>query len=115
MKSKLSLLLLAVFFFVACCKDDAEEIVGCAADALMTTVNHNVFEENAREVIFNVLHTDDSTISSVDWNFGDGTTQTSNSKTITHAYAEAGSYHVKLTVYLSNSCSFDKTKNITVH
>ena len=114
MKSKLSLLILAVFFFVACCKDDAEEIVGCAADALMTTVNHEALEENTREVTFNVLHADDSTIRSVDWSFGDGATQTSNTQTITHTYAEAGSYHVKLTVHLANSCSFDKTKNIIV-
>jgi 6-phosphogluconolactonase (cycloisomerase 2 family) len=45
------------------------------------------------------------TIVSYDWDFGDGTTQTSGSPRISHVYAEAGVYTVKLGVTDDNSCT----------
>lgn len=114
MKPKLFIVILAVFFFTACCKDDIADVMDCAGDALLTSVDHDASDGNPREVTFTVIHGDNPEIGSVDWNFGDGRTQTSNSPTITHTYAEAGSYQVSLKVHLVKSCSFDKTKNVTV-
>lgn len=115
MKSKLSLLLLAIVLFLSCSKDDASDVVDCVGDALLTIVDHDASEDNPRQITFTVLHGEDPGIRSISWDFGDGTTQNSDTKTIQHTYAQAGSYSVKLKIHLTSSCSFDKTKNITVH
>jgi PKD repeat protein len=51
------------------------------------------------------------------WNFGDGTSQTVNfpsAGTITHIYANAGTFNVSLTVKTSDSCSSSTSKIITI-
>lgn len=47
------------------------------------------------------------------WDFGDGGTSTSASPT--HAYANAGTYNVKLTVTNSNNCTDIITKQVTIY
>jgi gliding motility-associated-like protein len=39
------------------------------------------------------------------WDFGDGTTQISGNQTVTHAYAAAGTYNVKLILIDTNYCN----------
>lgn len=41
MKTKLSLLMLAIVLQLSCSKDDASDVVGCAGDALLTFVEHD--------------------------------------------------------------------------
>jgi gliding motility-associated-like protein len=54
-----------------------------------------------------------STIQSVAWNFGDGTTSTLSNTT--HTYAAAGGYSVTLTATAATGCSSSVTKNLTVN
>lgn len=115
MKTKLPFFILAIVLLLSCSKDDAADVVDCAGDALFTIVDHDASENNPREITFTVLHGDNPSIRSISWNFGDNTTQSSDTNTITHTYAQPGTYHVSLTVNLTNSCSFDKTKSVTVH
>jgi len=51
----------------------------------------------------------DGTVSSYHWDFGDGTSQTTSSATITHSYATAGTYTVTLTVTDDAGCSTTQT------
>ncbi|MFE4228296.1 PKD domain-containing protein [Arthrobacter sp. NPDC056886] len=53
----------------------------------------------------------DGTVSSWLWDFGDG--QTGTGKTVTHAYATAGNYAVKLTVTDDKGASAEATQNVT--
>ena len=115
MKTKLSPFILAVVLLLSCSKDDAADVVDCAGDALLTFVEHDASDTDPHEITFTVLHGDNPSIRSISWNFGDNITQTSNTNTITHTYAQPGTYHVSLTIHLTNSCSFDKTKSVTVH
>lgn len=115
MKTKLSHLMLAIVLLLSCNKDDASDVVGCAGYALLTIVDYDASDTDPHEITFTVLHGDNPSIRSISWNFGDNITQNSNTNTITHTYAQPGTYQVSLTVHLANSCSFDKTKSITVH
>ncbi len=56
-------------------------------------------------------------VSTVEWDFGDGTTTSGNSTTTTHTYANAGTYTVCLTVYdnaVSPPCVSDICETIVV-
>jgi len=47
------------------------------------------------------------------WDFGDGTTTVANSPSITHAYASAGTYNVKLLLVDTNYCNYpDSTSQL---
>jgi YVTN family beta-propeller protein len=52
-------------------------------------------------------------VTGYDWDFGDGTTQTSAGPTATHAYATPGNYTATLTVTDDAGCSTAKTKTFT--
>lgn len=115
MKKKISILLSVLFLCLAACsKDDAEDVTDCIGESLLSTFNHSEAVDNVKQINFTIFHSGEPAISSVNWNFGDNKTQTSNSGTISHTYTQAGTYKVSYTVHLNNSCSFDKTHNITV-
>jgi gliding motility-associated-like protein len=48
------------------------------------------------------------------WDFGDGTTDTSNWKNPCHKYSSTGIYSAKLTVRLKNGCTAELTRNVQV-
>lgn len=54
-----------------------------------------------------------TTITSLDWTFGDAATSTSS--TPTHSYSNAGTYNVILTTTASNSCVASLSKAVTVN
>lgn len=114
MKTKLPILLVSLFLFISCGKDTAEDIVDCMGQSLFSSVHHTFSTSDAREITFSVTHSDEPKIKSVDWNFGDGNSQKVNSESISHTYSAAGTFEVKATIHLSNSCSFDKSKSITI-
>lgn len=114
MKTKLSILLLTVSMLSACHKDDVDDAIDCIGDSLLTFVTHSADAGNSKKIDFTVTRSSDPKIKSIEWNFGDNATTSSNSSTISHTYAAAGSYQVKLKVSLENGCSHDKTENITV-
>ena len=53
------------------------------------------------------------TVSSVDWNFGDNTTQTTYSLNAVHSYSTTGNYTVTASVYLDGS-KFSKSFNVEI-
>ena len=53
------------------------------------------------------------TLSSYQWNFGDGTTGTG--QTATHTYAQAGTYQATLTVQTANGCTDQITQTVEVN
>ncbi len=48
------------------------------------------------------------------WDFGDGTNQTTNTGSVTHAYVAGGTFPVTLIVTNSNSCSRSIINNVTI-
>ena len=52
-------------------------------------------------------------ITNYQWNFGDG--QTGQGQTVSHTYAQAGTYQVTHTVQTSGSCSDTRTQNVPVN
>ena len=52
-------------------------------------------------------------ITNYQWNFGDG--QTGQGQTVTHTYAQAGTYQVTHTVQTSGSCSDSRTQSVPVN
>ena len=63
-------------------------------------------------VTFTDNSTDDGTIASREWDFGDGTT--ASGAEVSHTYSEAGEYTVSLTVTDDEGASSDATQTVTV-
>lgn len=114
MKIKLAIFILSILMLSACSKSDADNLVDCIGDGLLTILSHSAATDNSLKIDFTVVRSKDPKIQSIVWNFGDNITQTSSATTISHTYSQAGSYQVKLNVKLDNGCSHDKTENITV-
>ncbi|XRO75743.1 PKD domain-containing protein [Methanocaldococcus sp. 28A] len=68
-------------------------------------------------VTFNALpsYDPDGRIVKYVWNFGDGSTLTTNISIVTHTYTKPGIYNVTLTVYDNLNASSSISKNITVY
>ncbi len=65
-------------------------------------------------IIFTDLSTvNGSSIQSVEWKFGDGTTD--NTSVVTHSYASTGSYQITLIATTANGCVDSVTKTINIH
>jgi gliding motility-associated-like protein len=64
--------------------------------------------------IINFTATTTGTISSYEWNFGDGTTLTNNSATIAHNYASLGSYNATVKAIDASGCSATAAYSIVV-
>ncbi|MGK2857338.1 MAG: PKD domain-containing protein [Thermoanaerobaculia bacterium] len=67
---------------------------------------------NGLTVAFTDTSTDDGTIVSRSWNFGDGSTSTATNPS--HTYAVAGTYSVSLTVTDNTSLTGSTSSNVTV-
>lgn len=114
MKLKLVTFFVVFTLLVSCSRNDDDTPIDCIGDSLLALVEHDAADDNPRKITFTVVHGDDPGVRSITWDFGDNATQTTETTTVEHTYAQAGTYHVKLTVRLTNSCSFEKTRSITV-
>lgn len=114
MKIKFFAVLSLLLIVMASCKDDIEEATDCIGESVFTSMKHQASASNAREVTFTIEYIGDHTVSSVDWDFGDGSTQNVQGLTATHTYSAPVTANVTANIHLSGGCSFKKEKSVTI-
>lgn len=115
---KKTLLFIAFIFlaFVSCDKE-AASVADCLGENLLLSIDHEISADNTKKVDFTVKYygTDHTLDNSVQWDFGDGATQTATGKTVSHLYTTNGNYTAKAKVSLNGgSCSYELKENVTV-
>lgn len=118
MKTKLlGILFLAItaFSIFSSCRKVEEDIVDCLSESILTSLHAHVSGTNPKQVEFNVSHSGENQITSIVWNFGDGTTTTTTGTTATHLYNAAGTYEVKAEVKINNGkCTISPKKSVDI-
>lgn len=103
--------------FTYSCKKTAEEAVDCFAESVLTSLHGTNDDANKKIIHFNASYDGDKTISSIAWEFGDGTTATTTSQTTDHTYEAAGNYTAKAKVTFKEqggSCTVEPTKLVSI-
>jgi len=122
----IAIAIISVFFLsqTACKKtaDVIEEEIDCTVDSWFLHINGDADAGNSKLFHFTFVNDDSSGDYTLDneinWDFGDGSIETSQGLTINHTYANTGSYTVKGSYTLnkgSKSCSSHKEKAINVN
>lgn len=115
---KLGYLLVLAMVLSLSCKKAADEVIDCAVELLFANVTYAENQDDPKEITLTVNYAGEFTIS-VDWEFGDGTSETKIGPTVTHRYDSAGAYEVKANMTLSadkySSCSTSKTRTVDVN
>lgn len=118
MKKAIQLFIAILFLGILSCDKEEKSIVSCLGENLLFTIDHEIADENPKQVnfttaYFGTSHTFDDT---VNWDFGDGTVQPINGKTASHLYTASGNYTVKANVSLNGgACSYTLTEHVTVN
>lgn len=118
MKTKLFRILfltVTAFSTFSSCRKVEEDIVDCLGENILTSLHVNVSGTNPKQVEFNVSHSGENQITSIVWNFGDGTTTTTTGTTATHLYNAAGTYEVKADVNINNGkCTISPKRSVDI-
>ncbi len=115
--AKLCVFALLGFFSFSCSSNDIEKGLDCLFESSRLKVKHTIDANNPKTVSFTLEYTGDYTVEKIEWDFGDGSKETSINRSISHTYAEAGIYSVsvKPTVKNKNStCTPEIKENVTV-
>lgn len=95
------------------CADTAQANVFILDEKIALTTTDSV-KCNSTAVTFNVSNINMNNVASYKWDFGDGTTSSSISSSISHTYKVSGNYTASLVVMNNLGCTDTATKNITV-
>ncbi len=111
-----------IFFGYNSCKDAVDDAIDCSVESAFLSLKYEVDTANPLLVDFAFINAD--TVNNrftlqpaINWEFGDGSEETTDNFTATHIYADTGRYEVKAHYLLkkgSSSCSGYKSKNITL-
>lgn len=120
MKTQATILFAAfiLLFTFSCSKSDIEKGIDCVGESLFVKLKNNTDAANVKKVNFEIEYTGSNTFESVKWTFGDGTTETLTSKTVSHIYPAAGTFTVKADVTVKQgdgSCTSSPTRSITIN
>ncbi len=99
----------------SCSKSDAEDVVDCLAEAVYIKLHNSTDATNPKLMNYSVEYSGTGTLSSVKWNFGDGTTGTGT--TVTHTYAAAGEYTATAEVTVKkegSECTSSPKRTVTI-
>lgn len=109
--------LLAGLLISGSCKKTTESVVDCFSESVKVSLHVNVNSGNAKQIATEVKYWGHRTISSVKWEYGDGTIVTTTGLTSNHIYTAAGNYTVKARVTITegkSSCETDPTKSVSI-
>ena len=95
------------------CADTTQTTVSILDEKIALTTTDSV-KCNSTAVTFNVSNVNMSNVASYKWDFGDGSTSSSTSSSVTHTYTSSGNYTASLVVMNNLGCMDTATKNITV-
>lgn len=120
MKTKFKILFIATVLLLgfSCSKSDLDKGIDCFGESFFMKFKHTTDPVNAKKVDFVVDYTGSYEFKSVTWTFGDGTTETTNSKIISHTYTTAGTYNVKADITIQDgkaACTASPIKSVTVN
>ncbi|TPG36390.1 PKD domain-containing protein [Flavobacterium pectinovorum] len=102
----------------SCSKSDVEKGIDCFGESFFMKFKHTTDPANVKKVDFVVDYTGSYEFKSVKWNFGDGTSETTTSKTLSHIYTTAGTYNVKADITIQHgkaTCTASPIKSVTVN
>ena len=115
---KLGILVLCALMLSISCKKTTEEIIDCVLELTFTFISYTVSIDDPKQIAFSVNYDEEFT-TTVEWLFGDGTSEIKTGVTTTHRYDTAGRYEVKANITLSGdhhvSCSVSKSKTVEVN
>lgn len=117
MKKSLLLLSLAVIAITACSKSEAGDVIDCLGFSFYLNAHHSAAEGNPKLINFNVTNTNTEhpLNDNIRWDFGDGNVKTVTGTTVSHTYAQPGTYNAKASVSLQGTgCSYDLKENVTI-
>ncbi len=118
MKVRLKLGIITVLVAVGfSCSKAAKDAIDCLAEALLVSMSHSTDAANSKKINFVINYSGTYTVSSVQWDYGDGQSQTITGLTATHTYAAAGTYTVKTKVTVKNgssNCTVEPTKTVVI-
>lgn len=101
MRSKPFALFTALMFvFILSCRKSVDEAVDCLGESFLLSFTHSVAPTNSREIRFTVNYTGTHDLTSVTWDYGDGSTQAVNAPGVVHIYTAPGTYEVKANITL---------------
>jgi PKD repeat protein len=104
---------------LSCNSDDAENTINCLFAGADFDVNHSIDPDNSLMVNFTVDYDGEFNLdNSVDWDFGDGTTQTLSGTQASHEYSSPGNYSVKVKPTIRDGgafCTPELTENVSVN
>ena len=120
MKTKTSILFAAFILFLnlSCSKSDIEKGFDCVGESLFIKLKNSTDATNAKKMNYEIEYTGEHTFKSVKWTFGDGTTETVTTKTVSHIYPSAGTFTVKADVTIENgklTCTSSPTRSVTIN
>ena len=95
------------------CADTTQTTVHILDEKISLTTTDSI-KCNSTAVTFNVSNINMSNVASYKWDFGDGSTSSSTSSSVTHTYKASGDYTASLVVMNNLGCTDTATKNITV-
>lgn len=75
MKSRIISLSLLFFILLTInsCRRVEESIVDCLGESILTSLRHNTSASNVKQVDFEISYSGEKTVTSIEWDFGDGT------------------------------------------
>lgn len=122
MKRIIPIILFATFLFIEPgCKEVVDDVIDCSIESMLLSVKYEVDTTNTKLVHFEFVNNDTdgdfTQDAAVEWDFGDGSTDTSTDNKIDHTYANTGDFKVVATYTLrrgSASCNGSKDKTVTI-
>lgn len=100
------------------CKKTLESIVDCAGESALVGIHATADATDPKLFNVSVTYSGSNKVSSVEWQFGDGSTATTTTLATIHTYAAAGSYELKANVKIDHSggsCSTEPKRTVTVN
>ena len=117
MKLEKALLLLfaAVLACTSCSRDN--ENIDCLKEQILVRIEHTHHADNKNAVDFSINYTGSKTITSVNWDFGDGASLSGDSISVTHIYTDTGLFITKAMVNVVQdgaSCTLTPDKKVRI-
>lgn len=117
MKQKIlivSLLFIVSMISFSC--NRVESTANCIGEAMIMSITHTANGTNPKEITYTLKYNGNETISSIEWDFGDGQKTTTTDKVVTHVYSAGGNYTLRAGVRLNGGqCTVYPTINIVVN
>lgn len=114
----LSFLLIIGVLLSLSCKKMAEGVIDCLGESLLTSVHITTDNTNSKLVQLEARYHGNYTVTSVFWDYGDGSSATTSGKTSDHTYAASGTYEVKAKVTIVHNkakCEISPKKSVTIN